>query len=123
TGLAVGAALTCVRLGIHGVAGDRTPGLVASAFLLILLVEMGADSIESRLVPMASTSTLLRSAMTAAAAAAVVGVLSLVTAVEVGGSTRLLVGLGAALAVAALVLWVAGPPGSPPQVGSQEPSE
>lgn len=123
TGLAAGAALTCVRVGIHGVAGDRTPGLVASAFLVVLMVEMGADSIESRHVPMATTSTLLRSAMTAAAAAAAVGVLSLVTAVDVGGSTRLLVGFGAAVAVAALVLGVARRAASPPPVAGHDPSE
>ena len=112
TGLAVAASLTCARLGIHGVAGNRTPGLVASAFLLILLVETGADSIESRRVPMAAPSALLRSTMTAAAGAGMVGVLSLVTAVEVAGSARFLVGLAAAVLMAGLMFWLVGP--SPP---------
>lgn len=123
TGLAVGAALTCIRLGIHGVAGDRAPGLVASAFLLVVLVEMGADSIESRHVPMGAAGTLWRSAMTAAAAAAAVGLLSLVTAVEVAGSARFLIGLGAAVAVAASVLWLAGAAATSPTGPGHDPSE
>lgn len=123
TGLAVAASLTCIRLGIHGLAGDRTPGLVASAFLLILLVEMGADSIEARRIPVAASAALLRSTMVAAAAAGLAGVLSLVGAVEVGGSIRLLIGLVGAVAVAGAVLWLVGASGKGGPPSGQGPSE
>jgi hypothetical protein len=123
TGLAVGASLTCIRLGIHGVAGDRTPGLVASAFLLIVLVEMGADSIESRRLPMATTGALLRSTMAAAAGAGVVGVLSVVSAVEVGGPARFVVGLAAAVAVGSVALFLARSGGNVPADADHTASE
>lgn len=123
TGLAVGASLTCVRLGIHGVAGNRTPGLVASAFLLILAVEMGADSIESRRVPIGAAGALLRSTMIAAAGGGLAGLLSLVTGVEVGGSVRFFVGLAAAVLVAVIVLGLVESGARAASRPDQEPSE
>ena len=106
-GLATAAALHVVRVAVHGVAGDRTPGLAMAAVLLVAMVELGAASLEARQIPLDLGSVLARVVIAVAGggvavAAVVIGVGS---SAPVGGGSALM-GLAAAMTAGGLVLWV-----------------
>ena len=104
-GLATAAALHVVRVAVHGVAGDRTPGLTVAIVLLVAMVELGAASLEARQIPVEFGSVL------AGALIAAAGGGTAVAAVAIGvdfsapvGAGSALVGLAAAMTAGGLVL-------------------
>jgi hypothetical protein len=109
--MAVAAAVFVARVGVHGIAGDRFPGLAVWAFLLVAIVELAAVSFEARQMPLVVDAALARAIFLAAGAGVVVGVLapgaglSLVT-----GTVQVLSGLGAAAAVATILVRLARSP-------------
>lgn len=107
-GIGLGVTLAVVRTGVLGQAGDRSPGLVLSAVLIVLALELSSLSLEARTVPIDPVRSLGRVALTAAGAGVVVRVSAwLLRTPTPAGPGLLLVGLAAALASAGLVLHLA----------------
>lgn len=104
TAVAVATALLLLRLGVHGLAGDRTPGLVLSAVLLLAIVELASASFEARMMPLLMRWVLLRLAVLAAFTVGVVG-LTAPAAGSTSGPTQL-VALVSAFLGAVSVVWV-----------------
>lgn len=69
--------LLLARVGVHGLADDLTPGLAATAFGLVLMVELSAVSLEIRVVPRRVLLAVVRSVVLAAGAAVGVEVILL----------------------------------------------
>lgn len=111
-GLAVAAALHVARVGIHGIAGDRTPGLVFSAVLLVAMVELATASFEARQMPLPLDTALARSILLAAFAGLAVGLVAVaVRSTPVTGAGGAIIGLVAALSAAGVLVWLARPSG------------
>lgn len=111
-GLVMAAALHVARVGVHGIAGERTPGLVISAVLLVAMVELAAASFEARQMPLPFDTALARSILFAAAAGLAVGLVAVgVRSTPVAGPGAAIVGLVAALSAAGLLIWLARPSG------------
>jgi hypothetical protein len=111
-GLMVAAALQVARVGVHGIAGERTPGLVVSAVLLVAMVELAAASFEARQMPLPFDTALARSILLAAVAGLAVGLVAVgVRSTPVTGAGAAIIGLVAALSAAGLLVWLARPSG------------
>lgn len=96
--LAGAVVLLVARVGVHGLADDLTPGLAATAFALVLMVELAAVSLEIRTVPRRVALAVVRSVILAAGAAVGVEVVLLSGLVGAGDGYQLW-----ALAAAGLV--------------------
>lgn len=73
TGWVAGAAaLLVVRAGIHGLAGDPSPALPVTAFLLVLVVELAALSLEARMIPLRALPAAVKAVALASVAALLV---------------------------------------------------
>lgn len=104
-GMGLGVALAVVRTGVLGQAGDRSPGLVVSAMLIVLALELASLSMEARMIPVDLGPSLVRAGMAATGAGLVVWVAGwLLQAPTPAGPGLLLIGLTAAFASAGLVL-------------------
>jgi hypothetical protein len=104
-GIGLGIALAVVRTGVLGQAGDRSPGLVVSAMLIVLALELASVSMEARAVPIDLGASLTRAGMAASGSGLVVWVAGrLLQAPTPAGPGLLLVGLAAAFTSAGLVL-------------------
>lgn len=105
--LATGAVLMVVRTGIHGLAGDRVPGLVFSAVLLLVMFELALISFEARVIPVHLPSAMGRvGALAVVAGVVVASVSSLAVAGLDPGPGGSLVALAAALAAGLAVFWL-----------------
>lgn len=106
-GVAAAAFLEVVRIGIQGISGDATPGLVVSAALLVAMVETASASLEARRMPTDLAIALAQAVLGASAAGAAVAVSILVVDVAAVSSTGWRVaGLAGAVAIAMVVLGV-----------------
>lgn len=105
--LAAGAVLTVVRVGVHGLAGDRVPGLVITSILLVVMVELALTSFETRVIPIHLPTAMGRLAVIAVVAGlVVVAVSGLAVDGGAAGAGGSLVALAAALAVGVVVYWL-----------------
>lgn len=104
--LAGAVVLFLARVGVHGLADDLTPGLAATAFGLVLMVELAGVSLELRVIPRRIVLAVARSVIVAAGAA--VGVEAVLLSGLVGdGTGNQLWGLAAAGLVGLMVVAVA----------------
>lgn len=106
--IALAVALGVLRTGVLGLAGDRSPGLAVSAFLLVLSLELASLSLEMRTLPVDQVSALARALAVAAVTGVVTGIAGwILAAPNFAGPGLLVVGLAAALATTGLVLGAA----------------
>jgi hypothetical protein len=104
-GIGLGVTLAVVRTGVLGQAGDRSPGLVVSATLIVLALELASVSMEARTVPIDLGPSLIRAGMAATGAGLIVWIAGwLLRGPTPAGPGLLLIGLTAAFASAGLVL-------------------
>ena len=104
-GVAAAAATYVVRIGVHGIAGDRTPGLAVSALLLVAMIELAAVSWDSRRMPIPLDGALARTVLLAAGAGLAVGLVAVGEPRALGsGAAPAVIGLMGAMAVTAILL-------------------
>lgn len=103
--LAGAVVILLVRVGVHGLAGELTPGLAPTAFGLVLMVELAAVSLEIRVMPRRVSLAVVRSVILAAGAAVGVEVVLLSGLVGDGDGNQLW-GLAAAGLVGLMVVAV-----------------
>jgi len=103
--LAGAVVLLLARVGVHGLADDLTPGLAATAFGLVLLVELAVLSLEVRVIPRQVSLAVVRSVILAVGAAVGVEVVLLSGLVGDGDGNQLW-GLAAAGLVGLMVVAV-----------------
>lgn len=104
--VAVGMALLVARTGIHGLAGDRSPGLAISTVLILATVEMASLSFEARRMPLHLPRGAARALAVAAGGGLIVGLAaSILDGPPLEGAGYRLLGLGLALALGSILVW------------------
>lgn len=107
--IAVGTALLVARTGIHGLAGDRFPGLAISTVLILATVEMASLSFESRRMPLDLPRAVARALAAAAGGGLIVGVAaSILDGPQLEGAGYRLLGLALALVLGSTLVWSVG---------------
>lgn len=103
-GLAAGSVLFVIRAGVHGLAGDRTPGLVLTGVLLALMVELAAVSFDLRVMPLSPLRAAARAAAVAVGAGFVVAIS--VTGLSRGAGVGPVAGLAVAFGATLALTWL-----------------
>lgn len=106
-GLGAGVVLLVVRTGIHGLAGDPTPGLAIATALILAVSEFGSASFEARTTPLDLATVVARTVVVASGGAVMVAIVDYaIQGPTVRGTGVHLAALGTAFALASLVLWL-----------------
>ncbi|MFP3914965.1 MAG: hypothetical protein ACLFWM_08825, partial [Actinomycetota bacterium] len=103
--MGAGCATFLMRTGVHGLAGAGLADLVASAGLLLVVVELGSASLEGRSVPISAPASVARSLLVGGGGAGAVLVVAVLE--PVGWEVGAVVGLAAALVAALIVVALA----------------